>query len=233
VTDTVATVAAVLLSYLEHQRSIKPSSLLVVYFSCLTITYLPRLRSLYLSAAGNLCRNFWTAIYSLTVLAGLLESWGKAGSLRPPYNPSAPEETVGFWGRTLFIWLLSTLRRGYSGILELQDIPPVDPQLGCHQARARLREAWDKCNARYRLMKAFFIAYTGYILACIPPRLILSAFTFCQPFLISATINLLEEKSSPATKLSSKALVGAFVLVYLGMAVSSSRTLSSQYHRNS
>ncbi|KAJ6072100.1 hypothetical protein N7499_010114 [Penicillium canescens] len=220
VISTIAIAGALLVSFLDAQR-FGASSLLEIYYVILVIIYIPRLRSLWVCPDIYLPRNLWTAQYILTVLVAILESCERkltpAGSLKSKY---LREEALGFWGRGLFVWILPTLRQGYSSILEVSNLPELDPSLGGDEARSRLEKAWSRCRPRYRLLKAIFVAYAREILTCIPPRLIFGGFTFCQPFLIQTAIKLSEQRSSPPTKSYGKALVGAFVLVYLGMAVS-------------
>lgn len=50
------------------------------------------------------------------------------------------------------------------------------------------------------------------------PRLCLTTFTFAQPFLITATLNYVDDPN-PNTDYG-KGLIGAWVLTYLGLAVS-------------
>jgi hypothetical protein len=216
-----------LLSFLDAQRSIKPSSLLELYYAALLITYIPRLRSLWLSSSPDLdlLRNLWTSQYIVTILLTILESCGGHFHFSRSLESKSPrEESLGFWAQSLFVWILPTLRLGYSNSLDVPDLPRLDPSLGGNQAHIRLEEAWSRCILHYRLLKAISVAYARDILLCIPPRLILSGFTFCQPYLIQAAIKLSEQRASPPVKDYGRALVGAFVLVYLGMAVSSTKT---------
>lgn len=60
-------------------------------------------------------------------------------------------------------------------------------------------------------------AYRSPLLSAIIPRLLLTAFTFCQPFLIETTVTWIGEPE--ASLASGKGLIGAFALVYIGMAV--------------
>lgn len=46
----------------------------------------------------------------------------------------------------------------------------------------------------------------------------MSGFTFCQPFLINATVSWVENPDASLD--SGKALIGAYALVYVGLAVS-------------
>lgn len=54
----------------------------------------------------------------------------------------------------------------------------------------------------------------------IGPRLCVTVFTFCQPFLINATVNFMATTTTtPESKKYGQALVGGYALVYLGLTV--------------
>lgn len=114
-------------------------------------------------------------------------------------------------------------------------MPEVDDDLLGQNAGAKLLSAWEEVKSTQgnrRLLRATFRAYLWPYLSGIIPRLALSAFTFCQPFLITATVDFL---GSPATAESDKygqALVGAYVLVYLGLAVSTAVYWRQTYRLN-
>ena len=52
------------------------------------------------------------------------------------------------------------------------------------------------------------------------PRLCLTAFNFCQPFLLARAIELAAEPINNETNNYGHGLIGAYVVVYLGIAVS-------------
>lgn len=52
------------------------------------------------------------------------------------------------------------------------------------------------------------------------PRLCVTAFTFAQPFLVETTIRFVGDENADAYH--GKGLIGAWALVYLGIAVSKS-----------
>jgi hypothetical protein len=64
---------------------------------------------------------------------------------------------------------------------------------------------------------ACFYAYAPSFLSAIIPRLILSALRFAQPFMITKLIRFVGDKGTPEH--FGRGLIGAYVLVYLGMAV--------------
>ena len=59
------------------------------------------------------------------------------------------------------------------------------------------------------------------ILAVVPPRLCLMAFNFCQPFLINRAVTFSQQSTSAQTANIGYGLIGAYVLVYVGIAVRS------------
>lgn len=86
VLSIVVTFAATILSFLEDQRSFKPSDTLVIYFSLPAILQVPHLRSLWLMPSSvGVCQGLWTAIFTVTVGLVLLESASKTPILRPVY----------------------------------------------------------------------------------------------------------------------------------------------------
>lgn len=218
--EIAATLAALILSFLEDRRSIKPSDVLILYFSSLTVLDIPRLRTLWLIASIPIPRGLFTAIYAAIVLIVVLESLQKTECIRAVYRDVSIEQLHGFWGRNLFIWTFPLFRDAYRHIISLDDLPEVDSTLLGASAGLRLHQAWQKAHGKYRLIKAVFRAYAGLVLAAVIPRILLAGFTFCQPFLIAATINYITEPPTPENKRYGQALVGAYAIVYSGLAAS-------------
>jgi hypothetical protein len=59
------------------------------------------------------------------------------------------------------------------------------------------------------------------ILLPVFPRLVLIAFTICQPFLVNSLLAFLQQTDQQQTVKNGYGLIGAYGLVYIGMAVSS------------
>lgn len=83
----------------------------------------------------------------------------------------------------------------------------------------------DDRQHRYSLLRASLRSYLIPFLSPILPRLCLTVFTFAQPFLINTTVAYIAESNPDANY--GRGLIGAWVLVYLGIAVSTS---VYQYH---
>lgn len=54
------------------------------------------------------------------------------------------ESLSGFWGRSLFIWLNSTLFFGFRHVMEVRDLENLGPNLDAKRLRAQFRKVWDK-----------------------------------------------------------------------------------------
>lgn len=96
----------------------------------------------------------------------------------------------------------------------------LDSELTAQSAWKRLDSAWVKAKGCHRLIRATSRAYLWLLVSPILPRIALSAFMFSQPFLIETTVSLLEKKHDAVDANFGAALIGAFLLVYLGIAVS-------------
>ena len=224
--NTVAILTAAIHSFIEDQRSLRPSDLLVMYLSASTVLFIPRLRSLWLIPSVHIPRALWTAVFIVTVAVVLVESMHKTRFLRPIYKNITSEQTMGFWGKSSFIWVLPLFQAGYSKILRLEDIPEVDIDLQESSTWADLNRSWHRLRGHHRLLKATFFANSQVFHSAIVPRLALSAFTFCQPFLVSSSVLYISSRLETDNNMYGPALVGAFLLTYFGIAVSKLSTAS-------
>ncbi|KXH61282.1 ABC transporter [Colletotrichum salicis] len=218
----IAVLAAAFHSFLEDQRSTRPSDLLILYFSASAILSLPRLRTLWLITGAGALKGLWTAIVAGTILVVPLESIGKKRFLQTTYQSLTKEVETGFWGRSFFTWLMPFFRLGYSRVIHIRDMPEVDEDLTGGRAGASLEAAWLKRKGEkyHALIRSGFYAYCETLVAGVITRLFLTAFTFCQPFLITATVSYMQTPKTPQSERYGQALVGAYVLTYLGLAVS-------------
>lgn len=60
------------------------------------------------------------------------------------------------------------------------------------------------------------------LLAPVPARLALIAFTFAQPLLVNRLLNYIKEPKTPETMNIGYGLIAAYGIVYIGIAVSAS-----------
>lgn len=147
-----AVAAAALLSWLEDQRSVRPSDIMVLYFFVASVVAIPRARTLWLlSPVTQLQAILWTLVTIGTACVLYLESLHKTQLLRLAYRQSSKEYTSSFWVRSFFIWVLPLFQSGFSSILALHDMPEVDRAMQGESAENRLQAAWSKSKCLRRL----------------------------------------------------------------------------------
>lgn len=170
--SVIATIAALLLSFLDHTRRLRPSTLLGLYLSVLVVLGTARTRTFWIllphSNDGRSVPAVAAVVYALTGTALLLESiQKKADAAAGPASiqvensyegandggPSvngralAPEQRSGIWARTSFVWLAATFRVGYNRIITLDDLPPLDTGLESQLVGKTLADTWARCTS--------------------------------------------------------------------------------------
>ncbi|KAI0187341.1 putative ATP-binding cassette transporter [Xylaria flabelliformis] len=215
----VASVALLVLSYIEHVRSARTSDVLGVY-----LLSTPLLRA-------AVVRTYWyldgfhtiasLSLTSLLVQLGILalESCSKRRWLVDGSRGGTPEESASFLSRSLLAWVTSLFFKGYRQSLTGSDLRIIDTSLKTIEVEPRFeRLLAAKKFGRYGLIRLMFRSLGLYALAPVFPRLALSAFTFAQPFLASSLINYLDGDRN-ASDNDGYGLIGATFLVYTGIAV--------------
>ncbi|KAI1328223.1 ABC transporter [Xylariaceae sp. FL0255] len=208
------------LSYVDHQRSLRHSTLLSLYLSVLAILDLARVRTLWLVGGAAAEAAAMTVALALIVIILVIETPRKQTHVKHERRPHAPEEYCGFWIRTTFAWLAATFRAGYAKVMNLDDLPNLDTKLQSHVLLENLTKVWKKYDqqARHSLLKATFHANLLSFCSGILPRLGKTLFTFSQPLLVNATIIYVTDASADMS--FSKALIGGWAVVYIGIACS-------------
>jgi ATP-binding cassette, subfamily C (CFTR/MRP), member 1 len=140
----VSTLGACLLSWLDHYRSIRPSTLLAAYFSISSLLAVPRLRTLCLIPGAAGAAVTFGLILGLNLLNLWLESLSKHEHLLSPqkYAGLGSEPFSGLWKRIGYAWLLMTVRVGYAKILTVDDLPDLGLQVRSHVLLSKLEKAW-------------------------------------------------------------------------------------------
>ncbi|KAK7753242.1 hypothetical protein SLS62_004761 [Diatrype stigma] len=139
----VGTASVAWLSYIDHQRSLRPSTLLGLFLSVLVILDTARVRTLWLTGSASGEAAAMAVTLALTVVALLLESTEKRSSVIVEEKRfGAPEEYSGFWTRTAFAWLVTTFRVGYSKVIIQDDLPILDTRLQSNVLYDNLVSTW-------------------------------------------------------------------------------------------
>ncbi|KAJ5951885.1 uncharacterized protein N7479_010298 [Penicillium vulpinum] len=211
------------LSSLEHSRSPRPSILLSAFLSLTVLFDIAQVRSLWLLARSynefTYVKLFTAAIAWKAVLV-LLQSLHHQGSLIWDRKTHSPEETTGLYGLASFFWLTPLFLSGYKKVLSLSDLFPLDKSVSVEALKASLYIKDTGFHGDTNgLTKALTRALAVPILLPVAPRIALVGLTLCQPLLIDAILNFLEEPNTYLTTNKGYGLIGATILVYTGMPI--------------
>lgn len=221
----VSTLALTYLSFLEHGRSPRPSILISFYLALTLLLDVAQTRTLWLASSNQTEATFsrlFTSALVLKAISLLLESRNKTRWINWDAKEHSPEETSGLFGLGAFIWLNSLFLSGYEKVLKVADLYPLDPAMSAGALERSLARYWQyptsgSRSKKYGLARALMKALAIPILLPVTPRATMAAFQFCQAFLINALLSYLEEPNP--SKNVGYGLIGATILIYLGIAV--------------
>lgn len=216
------------LVYAEHKLSIRPSKLLSIYLIASSLVDLAQARSLVSQRPLTLTPIAGVFITLLVTKLSLLllEEVPKERS----HEKEPAESTSGPISRSVFGWLVPLFYKGSRGILQVQDLGTIDRKFDSARLVSTLGACWDKSNkpAKHCLLTSTLSAYRAGYLAPVIPRLCLAAFSFAQPFLVNRVTEFVGQPKDDQTNNIAGGLIGAALLVYLGLAVSMLRIHGDQ-----
>jgi hypothetical protein len=141
----VSTLGLCLLSYAEHTRAVKPSSLINTYLLATLLFDITHARTLWLRAVDHVNHNIAyisTAAVVVKFVVLILEALDKRRSLRPEYQAYPPEATGSIYNRSFFWWLNPLFRQGFSRDLVVDDLFVLDKHLQASYCYPRFQAAW-------------------------------------------------------------------------------------------
>ncbi len=156
IVNLVTTLVLLVLSDLEHVRSIRPSFLLQIFFTAIVLVDLPRIRTQWLLNNNSVVAAVFSITFALNVALLTVESLQKwKHSTLYPSNVS-PEDYQGVFGRTFFTWLNPLFMEGYQRDLTMDDLCVVDNELKGETFYARLLRHWNTGMASLPQVEASF-----------------------------------------------------------------------------
>ncbi|RAK99259.1 P-loop containing nucleoside triphosphate hydrolase protein [Aspergillus ibericus CBS 121593] len=210
------------LSAIEHNRSVRPSSLLSIYLFLSIGFDAVQVRTLFIRQYPPSLAALSAATVALKVLLLALEAQPKRRYLKSAHRDTSPESTSGIFARTIFWWLNRLFLTGFRKLLTIEDLFPTDEDLRSGPLRRKIRLAWEKyqsSNTR-SLILATAISLRWAVLRTIFPRLCLIGFSYAQTFFIQRAIEHLHKPDTQLTRNEGYGLIGAAALIYGGIAIS-------------
>jgi hypothetical protein len=210
------------LSYTEHLKSDRPSPLLSTYLFLTIILDIALARTFFIRDGLQTIAIIFTTTVAVKCILLVLEETPKR---RWTINEKEPvrETSVGVVNRSLFLWLNPLFWRGTKSILTIDHLGPLHGKLASKPLLDQLEATWDSDSKEggFALMRVTLKSYKFQLLAGVLPRLLNSAFNFAQPFLIETVITTVGQPPEEHRGKTISGLIGATLLLYVGMAVSS------------
>lgn len=217
----------ILLSFLEHARSPRPSILLGIYLLITILFDTAQSRTLWLSAnsANDLHQaRLSVAAVALKTAILVLESLKKRQASNIEKQQS-PEVTSGIISLATCFWANKLFLRGYRKLLTIEDLFALDGAMSAETLYARFEPHLEKNRAAGRKhVLARSIARTLAVPLVLPvlPRLCRTAFVFSQPLMIESLLEYLQEPDGSSSPSKGYGFIGATVTIYVGIAASES-----------
>jgi ATP-binding cassette subfamily C (CFTR/MRP) protein 1 len=213
------------LSYLEHFRSPRPAIILNAYLFLTILLDITQTRTLWLASVSvdeiTFSRLFTTTVV-VKVLLIFLESQHKTRWLRWNTKEHSPEETSGLYSLGVFAWLNKLFLMGYKRSLTLDDLYPLDQAIASNILYTKFANfiLTGPRNRKNGLAMATAKALAIPFLLPVGPRIVLTAFQFCQPFLLNSLLSYLQTPPEQSSRDHGYGLIGAAALIYTGIAIS-------------
>ncbi|KAI5463411.1 P-loop containing nucleoside triphosphate hydrolase protein [Mariannaea sp. PMI_226] len=227
----VSSLMASALSYVEHVKSPRPSSLLNVFLFVSLLLDAALLRTLWLLPLAVVRESIpavFTAAFCLKAMLIVLEAWDKSPYLVAGAGPYAPEVTAGLYARAVFAWVTPLLMTGFRRLLKPADLFTLDEDMCTAGLNKRFWRHWQKVPSKssHRLIRCCVVTLRWSLVAVVLPRLALLAFTICQPLALNRFLTYIDDKSQPDSV--GYGLVASYGLIYFGIAT----TQALYWHQN-
>lgn len=207
-------------SCLEHERSLRPSSLLSAFLGVTSLFDMARVRTLFFIFGSQELTWLVAGCFSTKIILLILELLGKRSLLLPEWQHVSPEESSGLYNRVLFLWLNPLFANGFRSTLTAKSLTPLDSAIVEASNPVALNEKWKTTpkSSRNALLWMLLLHYKWHLLAGIIPRLAYAGFIFTEPFLIERVLVFVAKPDKSDDKFDAYGLIAAYAIVYIGKA---------------
>jgi ATP-binding cassette subfamily C (CFTR/MRP) protein 1 len=213
----VAALGLCILSYVEHSKNIRPSSIINAYLLFTLPFDAAQLRTRWLRGENLAGNSVASTILAVKFLILISEATEKKKLLFTPYADPSPEATSGLYSRGLFWWLNSLFRLGFRNVVNEDDLFAADGDLLSKSLEVRFSKHWENRESSHSFVSFYHLliyhigneypkkhtlawvmlrTMLGPFAAAVLPRLALTFFRFMQPLLISSITELVSEPDS-------------------------------------
>ncbi|KAL7917975.1 ABC transporter [Trichoderma austrokoningii] len=210
-------------SYLEHIRSVRPSTILCLYFGVSSLLDLASPNIVFFTPSYHVVAHIPLVIYlvKLVLLAAEVTEKRKL-LLMPQWRNTSPEAAASIYSRVLFVWLNPLFLKGYRTLLTVNTLTPLDQDILSASRPIKLQERWRKADksSKTALLWTFVCYYKWHLLAGVLPRLAYIGFAFAEPFLVQRVLDFTAESDIVPTRNFGYGLIASYALIHIGKAMS-------------
>lgn len=154
ITSLVASLGIAIILYIAHTFFLCPSAFLSVYFSLTMVFDVTMARSYFLRHSIDALGGLQVTVAGLKLVLVLLEEVPKRQLFRSNLLRPGLGETVGFWNRTLLLWVNPLLRLGFRKNIHVEDLPEIGDRYDSQRLFDRFVPQWKngKASCRHRLL---------------------------------------------------------------------------------
>lgn len=131
-------------SCLEHVRSVRPSTILCLYFGISSLLDLASSRTVFFIPGYHVVARIHLASYFVKLVLLAAEVTEKRKLLFLPWRDTSPEAAASFYNRVLFVWLNQLFLKGYRTLLTVNTLTPLDQDILDASQPTELQERWGK-----------------------------------------------------------------------------------------
>lgn len=143
-------------SYFEHQRTIRPSTILGVFLFVSLLCNCARTRTLWLRQSESAIPIAMTLLVAMTAILLVVESIGKRKILlQRDQHKHTPEATAGIFNRYFFVWLNPLFKEGYTKALTIEGLSNLDKHLTSRYLARVSSQDWKIGKFERRLDKIY------------------------------------------------------------------------------
>lgn len=221
--DLMAALTVGAVFYIEYQRAIRPSAFLGLHLAVGILIDATRSRYYFLQPGmeiiGILAAVAASIRFSLLILEELPKEIAPSGD-----GEMGREAMSGFWSRTCFLWLHSTIFLGFGTILTMSDLGSIGSEFSSKLLYSRFQTLWKgvSSTSRFALLITCFKLLRWSFLAIFIPRLAVTVCTFIQPFLLERSIGIIGDPNTQESEVDE--MIAAVAVVFAGIAMSHAMT---------
>jgi ATP-binding cassette, subfamily C (CFTR/MRP), member 1 len=212
-----------IVSHYEHSRSVRASTLMILYLSFSILADAMRARTLWSMPRNNVPTAAVFTAFCVCKLPLLIAERARK-TVRSGVRQPTPDEHADIVSQAFLWWLLPLFSLGKKNqTLTSETLPDIEPRLtrpGGVLAEGQEEGESDGGSLGQPSIFHYLFAMRGWLLMSpIPPRLAYTGFIFTQPFLVQRATEYMSESSGPNTYKVGGGLIAAYMIVYVGIAV--------------